>query len=108
MRLSLASLLSLALLGSAHATGVPSTIDQQGRFLKMDGTPETGSLSVTFSVYDAATGGTAAWSEVQALTLDSAGFYAVSLGSATPFPKQLWDGRTLFLGVTVAGESEMA
>ena len=94
--------------GSAHAAPVPPTMDQQGRFLKSDGAPEVGNLGVTFALYDAATGGAALWSELQTLTLDSAGFYAAALGGTTPFPKALFDGRSLFLGITITGEMEMA
>ncbi len=90
------------------AAAVPSTVDQQGRFLKMDGSPETGSLTVTFALYATATGGSPVWSETQTLQLDAGGFYAAQLGAATPFPKGLWDGTSFFLGITVMGESEMS
>lgn len=91
----------------ALAAGVPSTIDQQGRFLKMDGTPESGALTVIFSLYNMAQGGTAAWSETQQLTLDSGGFYSAQLGSSTPFAPTLFDGTVLYLGVKIMGEDEM-
>ncbi len=90
------------------AADVPQTIDQQGRFLKMDGSPETGSLTVTFALYTASTGGSPVWSETQTLQLDAGGFYAAQLGAASPFPKGLWDGTSFFLGITVMGESEMS
>src|SRR5262245_61483761 len=105
-RLGLA-VLAVAAPAASFAAGVPLTIDQQGRFLKIDGTPETGNLMVTFALYDAATGGTALWSETRTLMLDSAGFYATQLGSATAFPAGTWNGRMLFLGITIQGEGEM-
>ena len=101
------ALVLVGVAGTAFAAGVPPTIDQQGRFLKIDGTPETGNLTVAFALYDAASGGTALWTESQPLVLDAQGFYVVGLGSATPFPPTLFDGRTLFLGVTITGEMEM-
>src|SRR5687767_9910901 len=85
----------------AWALGVPTRIDQQGRFLKPDGTPETGGITVSFALYDASTGGSPLWSETLALTLDGSGFYATPLGGSTPFPPALWDGRSLFLGLTI-------
>src|SRR5579871_2396092 len=101
-------LFALMMVSAARAANpVPPTIDQQGRFLKMDGTPETGTLMVTFALYDAATAGSMLWSETQSLALDVAGFYATALGAQTPFPAGTWDGRTLFLGITVEGEAEM-
>src|SRR5579871_1794383 len=99
-------LLLFAFAATARAS-VPATIDQQGRFFKMDGTPETGVLNVTFALYGAATGGNPMWTESQPLQLDAAGFYAAQLGSQTPFPKGLWSGSVLFLGITVEGEAEM-
>ena len=97
-------------LGALPALGatVPATIDQQGRFLKMDGTPETGSLTVSFALYNMAAGSTALWTETQPLTLDAAGFYSAQLGSTTPFSPTLFDGTVLYLGITIKGESEMA
>ncbi len=98
----------LALLVAIPAlAAVPPTIDQQGRLLKLDGTPETGSIGATFALYDVATGGTALWTEKHTLKLDASGFYAATLGSVTAFGG-VWDGRSLFLGLTLDGESEMA
>jgi len=102
--------IAFALLAVAAGAGaaVPGSIDQQGRFLKMDGTPETGSLTVTFALYKTATGGSPVWSETDSLSLDAAGFYAIQLGAQTQFPAGLWDGTSYFLGVTIMGESEMS
>src|SRR5207247_2288435 len=77
------------------------------RFLKTDGTAETGTLMVTFALYSAGTGGTAVWTETHPIALDASGFYAVALGSVTSFPKALWDGTSFFLGITIQSESEL-
>ncbi len=101
----------LLLVAPTLALAVPLTIDQQGRILKIDGTPETTSLGATFAVYDSATGGSPLWSERHpTLGLDTSGFYTVSLGTITPFPSgsTLWDGRTLYLGITLDGDVELA
>jgi hypothetical protein len=104
---SVIAVVGFMLSASAGAATVPASIDQQGRFFKSDGTPETGTLKVTFRIYEAATGGSALWSENQSITLDGSGFYSVSLGTTTAFPSTLWDGRVLFLGITIEGEDEM-
>jgi len=106
MRRTLFALL-LAASSGARADTVPQFLDQQGRFLKMDGTPETGVLMVTYAVYSSPTGGQPMWSEMQPVQLDGAGFYAIGLGRSTALPANLFDGRELFLGVTIEGESEM-
>ncbi len=96
-----------SLVGTLAIAAVPSQIDQQGRILKSDGTPETGALSATFAIYDSASGGAALWTEAHALPLDGGGYYSVSLGAVTPFPNTLFDGRTLYLGIKLSSEQEM-
>ena len=100
-------LLFAANVAPALAAAVPGTIDQQGRFLKMDGAPETGNLTVSYALYAALSGGASVWSETQTVTLDAAGFYTVQLGSVTPFAPSLFNGSVLYLGVTIMGETEM-
>ncbi len=95
------------LIGRFAIAAVPAQIDQQGRILKSDGTPETGSLSATFAIYDSASGGSTLWTEAHSLPLDSGGYYSVSLGAVTPFPTTLFDGRTLYLGIKLSNEQEM-
>ena len=68
----LVSALALAaLLVSSTAAAVPSRLAYQGRLMKKDGAPETGTVSITFALYDAATGGTAKWTEDQSLATDT-------------------------------------
>ena len=57
------------------------------------------------TLYSAATGGTAVWSESQK-TSTVKGLFSVSLGSTTPIPDSLFDGRPLWLGVALDGGSE--
>lgn len=100
--LVVAALLSVL---SASPTGaVPRTIDQQGRILKSDGTPETGSLNVMFALYS---GDVQVWVETQLLSLDKAGFYSTALGSVTAFPDALFRGGALSLGIAIGNEAEM-
>ncbi len=99
---------ALALAAVAQAASVPPTLDQQGRFLKMDGTPETATLQVTFALYAAASGGAPLWSETLTVSPDGSGFYAAQLGAQTAFADGVFDGSPRFLGITVAGEQEMA
>lgn len=89
------------LIPSLALAQVPQRLAYQGRLTKADGTPETGVLPVTFSLFAAAEGGTAAWSEAQSLALTH-GYYATNLGEITPLGK-VFDGRELFLEVSVGG-----
>jgi hypothetical protein len=91
---------------------VPATMTQQGRLLNTDGTPATGSVSMTFSLYDSSTATTAIWTETQSVTLDD-GYFSVqlgsmtSLGSSTTLQTDLATGVSLFLGLKVGTDSEM-
>lgn len=59
-RLGILGISAAALLTvSAASAAVPSTLTQQGRLFDSSGAPATGSVSIVFTVYDAASGGTA-------------------------------------------------
>lgn len=54
----------------------------QGQLLK-NGTPYHGTINITFRLYATGTGGTAFWTETQAVTVEK-GVFSVMLGSVTP------------------------
>jgi hypothetical protein len=71
------------------------------------GAPVDADVNFVFSIYDAATGGTAVWTETQTTTVD-AGFFSARLGEKTAFAANLFDGtKTLYLGVKVGDDAEM-
>ena len=97
---------------SAHAAAqtVPLTFTQQGRLLDDAGVPvDGGSLVFSFALYGAASGGTALWTEEQTITPDQ-GYFSARLGEKKAFPATLFDGSqgTLFLGITVGSDAELA
>src|SRR5688500_95648 len=92
---------------TAVTAAVPTSLSQQGRLLNSNGTPATGSVSLTFTVYDSQTSTTSLWTESQTVALVD-GYFAVQLGKSTPFAANLWTGSTpLFLGVKVGMDPEM-
>src|SRR5438132_2579113 len=97
------------LVTAAHSAvaAVPLQVTEMGRLLDASSQPVSGTVSLKFSVYDVATGGTALWTEMQSIALDN-GYFVVQLGSVTSFPTDLWNGSKRFLGVTVNTDSEMA
>ncbi len=105
MRTMVAAAILLPALALAQ---VPQKLGYQGRLLKADGTPETGSVAITFAIYDAETAGTLQWSEVQPVELTN-GFYSVFVGDQTPFPtdRNIFDGRPLWLEVTVGSSAPL-
>jgi hypothetical protein len=85
----------------AQASVVSDTISYQGRLLDAADDPVDGVLSITFSLYDEAVGGTALWSESQSVVVDD-GLLAVQLDVSPT----LFDGQALWLGIQVAGDAQ--
>lgn len=101
-----AMILAAMLIPAVAAAQVPGAMSFQGRLLKSDGSAETGTPKITFRIYDAGSGGTEKWSEEQDVKLTN-GFYAVLLGSVKPFTADVFNGSARWLGVQIAGDSEM-
>lgn len=104
--LLLLSVLSLTIAASASAA-VPMRITEQGRlFDKTTGDPLTGSVTLTFTIYDAVTAGTVLWTDTATVTLDS-GYFSVQLGATKAFPATVWNGSSRFIGLKVGTDAEM-
>jgi len=85
------------------AYAVPGTINYQGVLTDSGGIPFNQDVSVTFRLFDVATGGTSAWTETQTVTVAN-GVYNVQLGQVSPltgvdFTASYW------LEVEVGGET---
>lgn len=86
-------------------TGIPTEISYQG-YLESNGDPLTANdVSMKFSLYEAVSGGSPVWAETQLVDVNN-GLLNVLLGSGSPMSADHFDGDR-FLGVTVAGDSEM-
>jgi hypothetical protein len=107
-RFTLRSLVLVSLLaGSALALATPpATLGYQGNLANSAGQPITDDLTLTFRLYDVPSGGSALWTEVQNGVAVDGGNLSVELGGVTPLPSGIW-GRQLYLGVQIAGDSEM-
>lgn len=102
-----AALVVEALVAGPAFAAVPHRLTEQGRLFDSAGTPLTGTVSVVFTIYDAASGGHALWSEPQSIPLDD-GYFSAEIGVVTPFPAGLWDGSVRYVGVKVGADPEMA
>jgi hypothetical protein len=102
--LSIALMLILA--ASLSLAQVPRTISYQGVLTDASGTvvPD-GNYSLTFKLYDVATGGTPLWTEVQSVEV-SKGIFSVILGSVAPL--NLPFNKPYYLGVTVGTGAELS
>jgi len=97
--------LSVACLLAPEARAqAPRVLGYQGRLLRSDGTAATGTASVSFAVFDAASAGSQLWTETQTLGL-SDGYYATFLGLATPQPDGLFEPGNSWIEVRVGNET---
>ncbi|MBI4422275.1 MAG: hypothetical protein HY554_01020 [Elusimicrobia bacterium] len=103
LQAALALLLALA---AAASAAVPTRINFQGKLLDTSNNPQNGGVNMTFSVWDAASGGTQLWSEAQSGVAVSNGVFAVQLGSVTPLPGSVFATDAAYLQVQI--ESEVA
>ncbi len=96
------------LAGRAAATPPPE-FRNGGTLLTSTGDPvPDGTYSVTFSIYDALTAGTALWTSGVRQVSVRDGLYSYTLGTAVPFPDRLFaDNTSLWLGIQVGGDPEM-
>jgi hypothetical protein len=102
-----ASILSLT--ASLAFAAIPTKINYQGVLKDSAGNAINNSaLSMVFSIYSGATGGTALWTETRSVSVES-GIYNVQLGAVTAIPADgtVFDGSTRYLGIKVGTDAEM-
>ena len=91
---TLVVLLLAVIIGSAFAQELPRLINYQGKLTDPDGIAITGDVDITFRIYDAATGGTALWTETHSPVGVFNGLFDVQLGRFTdldmPFDDEYW------------------
>ncbi|MHC4600978.1 MAG: hypothetical protein ACYS47_18455, partial [Planctomycetota bacterium] len=85
---SIVVFLALALAASVLAQApIPREISFQGKLTDTGGNPITSAVDLRFTLWNASTGGSSLWTEMQAgITPDGNGLYNVMLGAVTPFP----------------------
>jgi hypothetical protein len=95
---------------SAAGTSIGS-VAYQGRLADTSGSPLTGTYTMTFSIYNSATGGVALWEEQWTGSNSvsvSKGLFNVMLGSINAMPQSLFAGNdSLWLGIAVGADAEM-
>ncbi len=94
---------------AAASAVVPPVIKFSGVLTDVNNKALTGTVGVTFSLYEEAQGGAALWVETQNVTPDKTGHYSVILGSTTSqgIPADLFaSGEARWLGVQAQGQTE--
>lgn len=85
---------------------VPQLINYQGYLVNTAGEPVDGTVSVEFLIYKQAGGGTAVWSEIQAITLNK-GSFSTTLGAITPIANSIFNDENTYLALKVGSDPEM-
>jgi hypothetical protein len=83
---------------------VPSLINYQGYLTDAGGNPVTDTVEMTFSIWDAASGGSQLWDETQSSVSVLDGLFNVLLGSITSIPSEIFTGASLWLQTQVGAE----
>ena len=94
---------------AASSAVVPRVIKFSGVLTDTNNKPLTGTVGVTFSLYQEAQGGAPLWVETQNVTPDKTGHYSVMLGSASTqgLPGSAFaSGEARWLGVQAQGQAE--
>jgi len=109
-RATLVSLVTFLIISMANLCNaeVPKLINYQGHLTDKGGNPLTGTFSITFTIYDSETDGTALWTETQGTVAVNNGLFNILLGTATVggIPESVFDGADRWLGVAVESDSE--
>jgi len=82
----------------------PLILDYQGFLRGTTGEPLGGSVTMTFSLWDAREGGSELWTETQTLDV-RAGYFTAQMGSLSSLPKRLFNGQVLWLQLAISGET---
>ncbi|RKZ29692.1 hypothetical protein DRQ33_08565, partial [bacterium] len=69
---------------SAIVFAIPHQMNYQGKITDASGVAIDGTVSITFSIYDVESGGTALWTETHPSVLVNKGLFDVILGGITP------------------------
>ena len=107
MSRSTAALVSLAIVmfAAAAPAATPGQVSYQGLLLDQQGAPITGNVNLLFTIFNAASGGSALWTESHPSVAALNGVYDVVLGATTPITPAVVAGGSLFLQITVNGET---
>ena len=86
---------------------VPRAMNYQGYLTSSGGTPLNGTYSITFRIYDAATGGNLLWYETKSVTVTN-GYFDVQLDLSVNGGDTLKFGRPYWIALEVGSDGEMS
>ena len=96
-----AALAALVLLVASAAHAVPTRMTYSGRLLKGEHAVK-GTVQITFTIYDAETGGAVLWSEAHSAVTVTNGIFSLTLGKTAKLLPQIFNGETRWLQIALA------
>lgn len=99
---------ALILVTVATAADVPHMINYQGCLTDTGGEALDTTVTMAFTLYNAATLGTQLWTETQPACSVREGLFNVLLGSVNAIPDSVFADTNVWLGITVGTDSEMS
>jgi len=104
-----ALLIAISCCLSTQAWGdIPHQMNLQGVLVDTSGAAmKNDTVSVTFTIYDAALGGSAKWTETDTVATDEAGVFSIVLGGSLPIPDSVFSDTLRWLGIQVEAEPEL-
>lgn len=85
-------LLVIGLLISSATAAVPVLIGHSGRLLDSDDAPISGTIDITYAIFETPTGGTALWTETHPNVEVTNGLFSATLGSIVPLTTDIVAG----------------
>ncbi|MCC6963802.1 MAG: tail fiber domain-containing protein [candidate division Zixibacteria bacterium] len=85
-------LLVIGLLISSATATVPVLIGHSGRLLDSDDAPISGTIDITYAIFETPAGGTALWTETHPNVAVTNGLFSVTLGSIVPLTTDIVAG----------------
>ncbi|HPB30473.1 MAG TPA: pectinesterase family protein [Candidatus Sumerlaeota bacterium] len=103
------AVVSIIILLEAAAFAAPGVISHQGRLTDTAGLPVTTEVNVTFTFWDAETGGAqiGTFSDTDSITPSAGGLFTTMIGDepGNPIPSNVFDSDNVWLNVSVGGTS---
>lgn len=108
--LKLIPVLIIALFATASiaVAEVPQMINYQGQLTDDLGQPVSDIVSMTFTIYDEASGGSALWTETQSSVTVTDGMFSVLLGSVNAVHDTIFSDPERYLGIAVGADAEIS
>ena len=99
-------LLATILMGRPAQAQTPNGVNFQGRLADSSGNPITGTKSIAFSIWNAATSGSQLWTETQNVAVSS-GIYNVTLGSVLALSTGVFASAGTWIQIQVSPDAAM-